>query len=186
METLNGFLNKEMWKALISCNPDYDGHFFYAIKTTGVFCRPSCKSKRPKPENVSFYATASEAVEAGYRPCKRCRPDLSLYDPCKQVINDTKEIMKQDFSQQLDLNEIAQKVGVSQFHLHRMFKKKTGDTPRIYLGNVRIEKAKELFVTTNLSITEIGFRTGFQSVSGFYRAFKRETGMTPNRFKRDR
>lgn len=173
-----------MWEAIISCDPAYDGIFFYAVKTTGIFCRPSCKSKVPNKENVSFYSNAIEAQKSGYRPCKRCRPDLKTktYDPFKLVIKDTKEIIENNYSQKMPLDELAFMVGMSRFHLDRIFKERTGDTPRMYLEKMRVKKAKELLLTTTLNSTEIGYRIGYQSISSFYNAFKRSTGLSPGQF----
>lgn len=166
-----------MWKAAISCNATYDGMFFYAVKTTGIFCRPSCKSKVPHRKNVSFFSNAAEAQKAGYRPCKRCRPDLKskTYDPFQSIIEDTKQIIDNHYSQKMLLDELASMVGVSRFHLNRLFKDRTGDTPRMYLEKVRIKKAKELLLTTTLNCMEIGHQVGYQSNSSFYNAFKRNT-----------
>jgi AraC family transcriptional regulator of adaptative response / methylphosphotriester-DNA alkyltransferase methyltransferase len=78
MKIQNELLSADtMWDATVSCDKEYDGAFFYAVKTTGIFCRPSCKSRVPNKDNVSFFLNASEAQKAGYRPCKRCRPDFN-------------------------------------------------------------------------------------------------------------
>ncbi len=174
-----------MWKATISCDPAYDGIFFYAVKTTGVFCRPSCKSKIPNCENVSFFSNANEAQRAGYRPCKRCRPDLDIkvYDPFESVLEDTIRLIKNNYVQTMPLHEIATRVGISPFHLNRIFKERTGDTPRKYVEKMRVEKAKELLLTTVCNSTEIGYQIGYQSISSFYNAFKRNTGLSPSQFR---
>ncbi|MFD2132409.1 bifunctional transcriptional activator/DNA repair enzyme AdaA [Pseudogracilibacillus auburnensis] len=187
MKILNNMSKEIMWEAVVTCDPKYDGEFLYAIKTTGIFCRPSCRSKIPKYKNVSFYTNAEEAQLAGYRPCKRCRPDLSLknYDPLHSIIKDTKEIIENQYWKNIHLNDIAAKVGVSQFHLTRTFKNRTGYTPRLYLEKIRIRKAQELLMTTTLSSTEIGFQIGYQSMSSFYHAFKRHTGHSPRQFQAD-
>ncbi|GAA0462739.1 bifunctional transcriptional activator/DNA repair enzyme AdaA [Alkalibacillus silvisoli] len=175
-----------MWEATTTCDPAYDGLFFYAVKTTGIFCRPSCKSRVPNRENVSFFSNATIAYKSGYRPCKRCRPDLKTiitYDPFEKVIEDTMQIIENKYGQKMLLNELASMVGVSPFHLNRLFKKRTGNTPRMYLEKVRIKKAKELLLTTTLNSTEIGFQVGYQSLSSFYHAFKRGTGHSPSQFQ---
>lgn len=174
-----------MWKATVSCDSAYDGIFFYAVKTTGVFCRPSCKSKVPNGDNVSFFLNANEAQRAGYRPCKRCRPDLKSknYDPFQSIIEDTKMIIRNNYCQKMSLDEVASKIGVSRFHLNRLFKNRTGYTPRMYLEKIRIKKAKELLLTTKLNSTEIGYQIGYQSISSFYNAFKRSTGLSPSQFQ---
>ncbi|CDQ41600.1 AraC family transcriptional regulator [Virgibacillus kapii] len=179
-------LSKDMmWEATVTCDSTFDGRFYYAVKTTGIFCRPSCKSKIPKYENVSFFLNAEEALKTGFRPCKRCRPDLQLktYEPLKAIIDDTMQIINSHYDQKMLMNELASMVGVSRFHLNRLFKDSTGDTPRIYLEKVRIKKAKELLLTTSLNSTEVGYQIGYQSISSFYNAFKRSTGLSPIQFQ---
>ncbi|QTM98352.1 helix-turn-helix domain-containing protein [Sediminibacillus dalangtanensis] len=174
-----------MWQATVSCDSSYDGIFFYAVRTTGIFCRPSCRSKVPNCENVSFFLNGNDAQNAGYRPCKRCRPDLNMkiYDPLESLVKDTKQLIKNKYVQNLSLHEIASRVGVSRFHLNRIFKERTGYTPRVYLEKIRVNEAKELLLTTNLNSTEVGYRIGYQSVSSFYNAFKRNTGLSPSQFR---
>lgn len=179
------FSTKTMWDAVVSCNAKYDGKFYYAIKTTGVFCRPSCKSKTPKYQHVSFFANGYEAEHAGYRPCKRCRPDLKTknYDPVRSMVEDTKEIIENKYWKTYNLHDIALEVGVSKFHLNRVFKNHTGYTPRAYLEKVRMNHAKKLLQSTNLNGIEIGFQVGYQSSSSFYKAFQRCNGCTPKQFQ---
>ncbi|MFD2046589.1 bifunctional transcriptional activator/DNA repair enzyme AdaA [Ornithinibacillus salinisoli] len=174
-----------MWEATVTCNPEYDGKFFYAIKTTGIFCRPSCKSKTPKYKNVSYFFDAANAQKAGYRPCKRCRPDLKIkkYDPLESIIEDTKRIIENNYRKNIHLIDIASDVGVSPFYLNRLFKDRTGYTPRMFLEKARIEQAKELLLTTTLNSTEVGYQVGYISISSFYNAFKRSTGLTPSQFQ---
>src|SRR5699024_4583675 len=163
MKNQSDISKNTMWQATISCDSAYDGVFFYAVGTTGIFCRPSCKSKVPNPENVSFFLNASEALKAGYRPCKRCRPDLksNTYDPFKSMIEDTIQIIENHYGQKMLLDEMATMVGVSRFHLNRIFKERTGYTPRLYLEKVRINEAKELLLTTTLNSTEVGYHIGY-------------------------
>lgn len=115
MKVQNNLSRDTMWKATVQCDPTYDGVFFYAVKTTGKFCWPSCKSKVPNCENVSFFLSANEAQRAGYRPCKRCRPDLNIkmYDPFESVLEDTMRLIKNNYVQNMSLHEIASKVGSS-------------------------------------------------------------------------
>ncbi|MFZ4451087.1 bifunctional transcriptional activator/DNA repair enzyme AdaA [Salibacterium aidingense] len=185
MKDPNNLSKDTMWKATVTCDSAYDRIFFYAVKTTGIFCRPSCKSKVPNCENVSFFSNINEVQRAGYRPCKRCRPDLNIkiYDPFESVLEDTMRLIKNNYVHNMSLHEIASRVGVSRFHLNRIFKERTGYTPRIYLEKIRVKKAKELLLTTELNCMEIGYQTGYQSISSFYHAFKRNTGLSPGRFR---
>ena len=84
--------DNEKWDAVVHCDPTYDGQFFYGVKTTGIFCRPSCKSKTPLRENVEFFDEAAVASARGMRPCKRCRPDLLDYAPTRELLSKIKAI----------------------------------------------------------------------------------------------
>lgn len=186
MKPINDLSKDEMWEATVSCDSAYDGLFFYAVQTTGIFCRPSCKSKVPNGDNVSFFSNAREAQETGYRPCKRCRPDLNsiiTYDPPQSVIEKTMQFIEDNYHQPVRLDELASTVGVSRFHLNRLFKARSGYTPRLYLEKVRIEQAQKLLLTTAFNSTEIGYQVGFQSISSFYHAFRRAAGTSPKRFQ---
>ena len=186
MKFHNSLPKEILWEAAISCDARYDGIFFYAVKTTGIFCRPSCKSRIPNKKNVSFFMNVAEAQDAGYRPCKRCRPDLEskTYDPIQPVLDDTIQIIENHYDEKLLLDELASMVGVSSFHLNRLFKDRTGNTPRMHLEKARIKKAKELLLTTTLNCTDIGYKVGYQSISSFYNAFKRNTKFTPSQYKK--
>src|ERR1035437_2289882 len=114
------------WAAVTARDPAADGKFVYSVKTTGVYCRPGCPSRRAKPENVAFYATAAEAENAGFRPCKRCLPDqpplaarqaAKIADLCRFIEN---------AEQTPSLGELAEQSGMSAYHLHRVFKAITG------------------------------------------------------------
>ncbi|WP_017185789.1 Ada metal-binding domain-containing protein [Alkalibacillus haloalkaliphilus] len=116
MRNQNSLSQNIMWEATTTCNSAYDGVFFYAVKTTGIFCRPSCKSRVPNRENISFYSNAANARKAGYRPCKRCRPDLKsiiTYDPLEIVIEETMQIIEEKYGQKILLDELASMVGIS-------------------------------------------------------------------------
>lgn len=174
-----------MWKAVISCNPLYDGLFFYGVKTTGIFCRPSCKSKSPSVNNILYFANINEAIKAGLRPCKRCRPDLAgkRYNPHSENVQQIKDMIENHYDQYLTLEKIASEVNISPFHLNRMFKNETGETPRSYLEKVRISNAKKMLASSSLTIAEAAHQVGFLSLSSFYKAFKKHEGITPGNFK---
>lgn len=175
-----------MWKATVTCDDRYDGEFFYAVKTTGIFCRPSCKSRTPQLNNVRFFKYAQEALREGFRPCKRCRPDIYVrhYDPSQEIVEDVQTILENRYDEKIQLKNLAQDVGLSPFYLNRLFKEKTGFTPRQYLEKVRIQKAVLLLKTTDLSSTEIGFQVGYENLSSFYKAFKNVTGCSPGEYRK--
>ncbi|WP_257351810.1 bifunctional transcriptional activator/DNA repair enzyme AdaA [Pseudalkalibacillus decolorationis] len=176
----------DMWKAIITCDSTYDGKFFYGVSTTGIFCRPSCKSKNPKYDNVSFFYNSNEAIHEGYRPCKRCQSDLNqeTYHPAEEIVKNTKLFLEQNYKRNFKLDELSLIMGVSGFYLNRIFKDQTGLTPRIFLETLKIKCAKELLLKTSLSVTEICYQVGFKSLSNFYIVFKKNIGVTPNKFRK--
>lgn len=180
-----GFSFNDMVKIANSCDDSYDGLFFYAVKTTGIFCRPSCKSRIPNKENITFFQTSEEAKRAGFRPCKRCQPDMMHFDPKMDIINDTKTYIQGHYTENLTLNQIAQNIGISSYYLGRLFKENTSRTPRSYLENIRVRKAVHLLKTTDLSIIDICYEVGFQSASSFYHAFQKQTQYTPQEYRKD-
>lgn len=177
---------QEKWQAVISCDNRYDGMFFYGVKTTGIFCRPSCKSKTPVRGNVTFFENAAKAIENGFRPCKRCCPEKVVYQPDVELIEKVKDIFDADFDKQIDLRHVSKQLGVSTNHLIRLFKQHTDCTPAQYLTKIRIDKAKEMLKQSDTNILEIAYGTGYRSVSTFYKCFKEQTGHTPNEYRKSR
>ncbi|MBY7144820.1 methylphosphotriester-DNA--protein-cysteine methyltransferase family protein [Virgibacillus sp. NKC19-3] len=179
------FSFSEMVKIAEACDDSYDGLFFYAVKTTGIFCRPSCKSKSPNKENITFFQTVADAKRAGFRPCKRCQPDRMHFDPKWDLINDTRAYIQRHYKENMTLKQIAQNIGISPYYLSRLFKQYTLKTPRCYVENLRVNKAVHLLQTTELSIIAICYEVGFQNVSSFYQAFKKQTQYTPQQYRKD-
>ena len=109
-------------------DPQADGKFFYSVRTTGVYCRPSCGARSARPENIEFHATAADAERAGFRPCKRCKPDqLSLAEQHAETIAELCRLIE-NADQAPTLEHLANRAGLSAFHLHRLFKAITGVT----------------------------------------------------------
>jgi AraC family transcriptional regulator of adaptative response / methylphosphotriester-DNA alkyltransferase methyltransferase len=171
--------DNEKWQAVISCDNCYDGLFFYGVKTTGIFCRPSCRSKTPARENVVFFDNSKVAADEGFRPCKKCRPDKAVFEPDSELVKKAKDILDSNFDNTIDLRDISKQLGVSTNHLARLFKKQLGLTPANYITGLRIAKAAELLGQSDANVLEIAYMTGFKSLSNFYRCFKARTGITP-------
>lgn len=174
-----------MWEATIKCDQAYDGQFFYAVKTTRIFCRPSCKSKTPNIENICFFNRSKDAIKQGFRPCKRCNPEqLSYYNPQQSIVNEVIEYLEKNFQYKITLFEIATHIGVSPYHLNRTFKEKQQMTPHQYLENIRINKAQQQLIFTDLSVTEICFEVGYNNFSSFYRQFNKISGCSPPQYRK--
>ena len=112
---------EEMWEKIIACDRKYDGLFYTAVKTTKIFCRPSCKSRKPKKGNVEFFHDMSEVEKAGFRACKRCRPEVE-HSPHTELVRKVIAFLVSQYKQKLELQDIANHVGVSPFYLERLFK----------------------------------------------------------------
>jgi len=173
----------EMWSRIIACDSSYDGLFYTAVKTTGIYCRPSCRSRKPKKVNVEFYLHMNDAETAGYRACKRCRPE-SEHSPNVGVVREVKEFLIHNHKQKLELRDMAQHVGLSAFHLERLFKQETAVTPRVFLEKIRMDRAAHLLMHTGLSNLDICYEVGFHSPSSFYKAFRQARGCSPSEYRK--
>ena len=172
-----------MWQAVVACDKTYDGRFFYAVKTVGVYCRPSCRSKTPLRKNVCFFDTGAKAEESGFRPCKRCRPDLPEYAPMPEMAKQVKELIDRHFCERKQSAEMIKGLGVSTNHLTAVFKRQYGLPPMRYLNQKRCDCAKKLLGETDMPVIDVAGEIGFGSLSGFYSFFKKHTGMTPKDYR---
>lgn len=175
---------KEMWQAVCANNADYDGSFFYAVKTTGIYCRPSCKSKLPRFENICFFSSSEDAVKAGFHPCKRCRSDLIDYRPMKEIAAQIKRGIDDAFTAQAEISQRIKNVGVTARRQTDIFKDEYGMTPKTYADSLRLEEAKRLLSDGDSKIISIAYAVGFGSLSSFYNFFKKETGITPTAYRK--
>jgi len=171
------------WQAIVSNDTSSDGVFFYAVKSTGIFCRPSCKSKPPRKENTCVFATSDEARTAGFRPCKRCRPGGQRL-PDDEWISVITEYIDKHYMEPLTLEKLAGIGHGSPYHLHRTFKRIKNVTPADYIQQTRIDAAKRKLVTSDLPVSEVGQAVGMHNPSYFITLFKRKTGCTPADYRR--
>jgi AraC family transcriptional regulator of adaptative response / methylphosphotriester-DNA alkyltransferase methyltransferase len=176
--------SQEKWSAVIHNDPVYDGVFFYGVKTTGVFCRPSCKSKAPLKTNVEFFDNIDQAYAYGLRPCKRCRPDLLEFRPVLDLLEKAKQIIDTYFTDRRKLTVEIKELGVSQNHFIQLFRKQFAMTPVEYANKLRVEKAMQLLAGTDTTILNIALLSGFGSLSTFYDFFKKQVGLTPKQYRR--
>lgn len=173
----------EKWEKIIACDKTYDGLFYTAVKTTKIYCRPSCKSRKPKKINVDFYDDIEKVEQAGFRACKRCQPEVN-HAPQTRLVYDITTFLVNNYNKNLELIDIANVVGTSIYHLERQFKKETSETPRAYLDKIRIDKAAYLLRTTELTNLEICYEVGYQSPSNFYRIFRKLKRCSPAEFRK--
>ena len=170
------------WDAVLTRDPRADGVFYYSVRTTGVYCRPSCSARRPRRENVRFHATREDAERAGFRPCRRCRPDADGIDERHAAAVAKACRMIESAEEPPSLEGLAAAVGMSRFHFHRVFKAVTGLTPKAYTDARRSERVRE-HLTRSASVTEAIYEAGFNSNGRFYAAADRLIGMKPTRFR---
>src|SRR6266571_5180329 len=172
----------ERWAAVRRKDRDADGVFFYSVRTTGVYCRPSCAARLARRENVRFHASCEEAEAAGFRPCKRCRPNeaalavrraAAMAKACRLI--ETAEEMP-------NLASLAASAGMSRFHFHRVFKTVTGVTPKAYAAAHRARRVREALPQSS-TVTEAIYGAGFNSSGPFYAESGQVLGMTPARFR---
>lgn len=174
---------EEMWEKIIACDRKYDGLFSTAVKTTKIYCRPSCRSRKPKKANVDFYHDINEVEKAGYRACKRCQPEVE-HSPNVGVVKNIFTFLVNHYKQHVTLQDIADQVGLSPFHLERLFKQETSETPRTYLEKIRIDKAAHLLKCSSLTNLEICYEVGFQSPSNFYKVFRSIKNCSPSEYRK--
>ncbi|MEK3864930.1 bifunctional transcriptional activator/DNA repair enzyme AdaA [Paenibacillus sp. FSL H7-0716] len=175
-------MTEEQWQAILQNDVAYNDIFFYAVKTTGIFCRPSCKSKAPNRENACVFQNAEQALAAGFRPCKRCKPTGERL-PDKEWVAVMTEYIDHNYMAPLSLETLAEVCHGSPYHLHRTFKKVTGITPVDYIQQKRIAKASEYLLTTVQTVAEIAFRVGLPNTAYFITLYKKKTGYTPTQFR---
>jgi AraC family transcriptional regulator, regulatory protein of adaptative response / methylated-DNA-[protein]-cysteine methyltransferase len=175
-------LDDPRWTSVVARDPAADGTFYYSVRTTGVYCRPSCAARHARPENVHFHATREDAENAGFRPCKRCKPDqASLVEQYAEKVTEACRII--EASDNLPrLEELAARVGVSMYHFHRVFKQVTGLTPRTYAAAHR-EKRVRTQLGQGASVTSAIFDAGYNSNARFYERSNEVLGMTPSRYR---
>jgi AraC family transcriptional regulator of adaptative response/methylated-DNA-[protein]-cysteine methyltransferase len=170
------------WRALCARDASADGAFYYAVRTTGVYCRPSCGARRPNRENVAFYESREAACRAGFRPCKRCRPDAPVPGAEQAATIATACRMIESAESEPSLEALAEAAGMSRFHFHRVFKASTGVTPKAYAVARRGERLRRELSRSG-TVTEAAYGAGFNSSGRFYAATAPMLGMRPKAFR---
>ncbi|WP_411726520.1 bifunctional DNA-binding transcriptional regulator/O6-methylguanine-DNA methyltransferase Ada [Methyloglobulus sp.] len=174
--------NDSRWIAVLTRNAEADGTFYYAVKTTGVYCRPSCPARTAKPENVQFYDSAQDAKAAGFRPCLRCKPDQpSLQTQQASKIAEVCRLIEMAESEP-NLAEMAALAGLSVHHFHRLFKAITGLTPKAYATAHRAKRVRKELAQCN-TVTKAIYEAGYNSNSRFYEKSPQMLGMTPTNYR---
>jgi AraC family transcriptional regulator of adaptative response/methylated-DNA-[protein]-cysteine methyltransferase len=174
--------DESRWQAVETRDNRADGQFVFAVKTTGICCRPSCSARHPLRKNVLFFESVEEAVKAGFRPCKRCQPDKLA--PQQQRIDRITQACRilETSSERIVLAELAQRVAMSPFHFHRLFKQVTGLTPQAFQKAVRAKRLREQ-LTQGEPVTRAVYEAGYQSGSNYYQQADAVLGMTAKQYR---
>src|ERR1700723_4195189 len=172
--------NDPRWASVVARDPQ--AKFYYSVKTTGVYCRPSCAARLARPENVQFHRTCEDAEKAGFRPCKRCKPDQAspLEQHAEKIASACRLIESSETPPSLEL--LAQHVGLSTYHFHRVFQAATGLTPKEYAAAHRDNLVRKSLNKSD-TVTEAIYDAGYNSNSRFYETSNQVLGMTPSNYR---
>jgi AraC family transcriptional regulator of adaptative response/methylated-DNA-[protein]-cysteine methyltransferase len=172
---------EEKWQLVLARDPNSDGKFFYAVRTTGVYCRPSCPSRRPQRARVDFFPTPEAAEQAGYRACHRCRP--TEINRQLRAVQTACRYIERHLDRDLSLAALGKAAGMSPFHLARIFKHRLGVTPRQYRQARQLQHFKNE-LNSQRTVTDAIFHAGYGSTSRVYESSSRRMGMTPIQYRR--
>jgi AraC family transcriptional regulator of adaptative response/methylated-DNA-[protein]-cysteine methyltransferase len=172
------------WQAVLEREASYDGAFVYAVRSTGVYCRPICPSRRPRREQVLFFALPAAAELAGFRACRRCRPGGAAHsDAQAELAQRARRLIEAHPDEVLTLGDLGARIGVSPYHLQRTFKRVIGMTPRQYAEACRIDRLKAR-LKEGENVTSALYEAGYGSSSRLYEQAPERLGMTPATYRR--
>lgn len=184
-EHLGDSREEELWRAVKTGDPKYYSRFVYGVNSTRIFCRTTCPSKKPRnSDEVVFFSDSSSAKKAGFRPCKRCKPDELVQATSQvQTIQRLCEFITENSRERLTLNRLSKESGFSPFHLQRTFKKVTGVTPREYIEEVRLRHMRSSLKSGN-SIAKSTYGSGYNTSGWLYFRPNEKLGMSPSKYKK--
>lgn len=171
------------WQAVLTRDSAFDGFFFYAVRSTKVFCRPSCPARRPRREQVTFFYQPEVAMQAGFRACQRCQPTKTTDEPQIEVVKRACQYIEANFDEPLPLASLGQHLHLSPYHLQRLFKRVMGITPRQYIEACRLGSLKGQ-LKDGEGVTNALYGAGYSSSSRLYERVPGQLGMTPVVYRR--
>lgn len=179
----SGILPDTAWRAVRERDAAADGEFVFAVRTTGIFCRPSCPARRPKRENVEFLQSSEIALAAGYRACKRCNPESAARTLGEKRVRNAARYIDEHPEESLSLDALAARVTLSPFHLQREFKRVFGLSPRAYQSAARVGRLRSRLHAGD-SVSRATYESGFGSSRAVYETAAKTMGMTPGEYRR--
>ena len=175
-------LGDPRWQQVLTRDASANGQFYYSVRSTGVYCHPSCAARPARPENVDFHLTQDDARRAGFRACKRCKPDAVSADAQRALLITAACRTIEQSERVPNLDQLAAASGLSRFHFHRLFKRITGLTPRDYAAAHRAQRVRARLVQPG-TVTDAIFDAGYGSNSRFYEKSSEVLGMTPTNYR---
>lgn len=178
---ITDILHGRQWQQVLERDPKADGSFFYAVRSTGIVCRPTCPSRRPARANVQFFSTLSEAVDAGFRPCRRCHPERTApaHDPQARAVARAARYLEQHSGERVTTSELAQAAGINRLTLHRAFRRIFGISPAQYARQQHLKTFDRNIRESTMRVTDAIYDAGFGSSSRLYENSGAKLGMTP-------
>lgn len=173
-------MQNKWWNAVLNRDGNFDGRFVYAVRSTGIYCRPTCPSRRPARPQVVFFSGAGPAEQAGFRPCRRCKPQEQTTAHAKrlELVRDACRYIEENYSERLDLAALSARFNVSTSHLHHVFKRALGISPAQYANACRVNSVKTS-LRRGSDVTSAIYEAGFGSSSRLYERTPADFGMTP-------
>jgi AraC family transcriptional regulator of adaptative response / DNA-3-methyladenine glycosylase II len=174
-------------RARLARDRRFDGEFFLAVRTTGIYCRPICPARAPAEHNVTYFRTATQAARAGYRPCLRCRPESApgsaAWEGTSTTVRRALRLIEQGALNEHPLGQLAERLGVGERYLRKLFQREIGVSPQAVALNQRLLFAKQLLTETTMPVTEVAFAAGFGSVRRFNSTFREQLRLSPGQMR---
>jgi AraC family transcriptional regulator of adaptative response / methylphosphotriester-DNA alkyltransferase methyltransferase len=174
----------KIYDSIANKQSTYDGIYYTGVKTTKIVCRPSCRARTPKRENITLYPNLKSALRDGFRPCKRCKPDTpGTLNPDAMLAAQVDAMITTNFKSALTLSILANQLAISPYHLQRTYKRVTDRTPMEQLHQVRLKEAKLLLANKELTIHGVALSIGYKTASHFAVWFREQTELTPTAYR---
>lgn len=182
---ITDILSGRQWQQVLERDAEADGKFFYAVRSTGIVCRPTCPSRRPAKTNVQFFSTLAEALKAGFRPCRRCHPERTTPapDPQAAAVARAARYIKEHAGERVTTHELADIAGINRLALHRAFRRIFGVSPAQYIRQQRLKTFTNTIKESTMRVTDAIYDAGFGSSSRLYENSGARLGMTPREMK---
>jgi len=176
----------KVYESIVNRQSTYDGIYYTGVKTTKIVCRPSCRARTPKPENITLYPNLKAALRDGFRPCKRCKPDTpGTLNPDAILAAQVDALITANYQSAVTLTSLADQLAISPYHLQRTYKRVTDRTPIEKLHQIRLKEVKILLANQELTIQDIALSVGYKNASHFAAWFREQTGLSPTAYRKE-